>query len=487
MKNNNGTSILKHFFLIGSSTLINLFLGLFTTPLITRIVNPVEYGQLSIFTMYSNIGLLVLCLGLDQALVRYYYENDSVSYKKGLLFKCIRLPIVISSLLSIIIIILSYFKIVNFEFNTFIIVNLCIYTIIQILYRFSIAVVRLEHNSKLYSKLNVLVKLLYIILVFPLLILIKKDYLNLLVISTVLSTFICLVISIIAQLKIWNCSIKKDDSIKIISIKQLLKYSYPFIISMSITTLFQAIDKISINYYYSYYEVGIYSSTMSLVHIFAIIQTTFNTLWMPMAVEHYTKMPEDRDYYKKAHSLITVVMFFLGLSLIFVKDIFAFLLGAKYREAAMILPFLIFNPIMYTISETTVCGLVFKKKSKMQILVALGACLTNIIGNYFLVPSLGCKGAAISTGISYIVFFSLRTILSNKYFYVDFNLKKFYLITFLTSIYALYNTFFSFNIFCVIGYLFNIFILYLLYKDTIKYCFEYIKKRFILIIKRRTK
>lgn len=151
-----------------------------------------------------------------------------------------------------------------------------------------------------------------------------------------------------------------------ISLKELIKYGYPYIISMGVTTLFQAIDKISLNMYCSYSEVGIYSSTMSLVNVFAIIQTTFNTLWAPMAVEHYSKDKDDRAFYYNGNQYITIIMYFLGVSLILCKDVFSILLGAKYREAAYILPFLIFNPIMYTISETTVNGLVFMKKVKCR-------------------------------------------------------------------------------------------------------------------------
>lgn len=213
---------------------------------------------------------------------------------------------------------------------------------------------------------------------------------------------------------------------------------------------------------------------MTLVHVFSIVQTTFNTLWAPMAVEHYTNDKEDKSFFQKGNKVITIIMFFIGFSLILVKDVFAILLGEEYREAAMILPFLIFNPIMYTISETTVSGLVFMKKSKMQVLVAAGACLTNAIGNYILVPILGCKGAAISTGISYIVFFALRTFLSNKYFHVDFGMKKFSALTIFAILYALYNTFVEFNYLCVVFYILAILFMYVLYKKTIIWSIKYL-------------
>ena len=106
---------LKQFAVIGSSTFINMILGLLSTPIITRIVDPTEYGQLSIFTMYSSIAIMVLCMGLDQATVRYYYENDCKKYKQALLFKCVCLPVISCVTVCTFIIILSASKLVRFE------------------------------------------------------------------------------------------------------------------------------------------------------------------------------------------------------------------------------------------------------------------------------------------------------------------------------------------------------------------------------------
>ena len=115
-------NILKHFMLIGGGTVINMLIGLITTPLITRLVDPVEYGQYSIFTMYANIAVMVLCLGLDQALVRFFYENDDISYQSAILFKCIKLPSLISFIFALFIILLSAGGVCTFEFSTQIII-----------------------------------------------------------------------------------------------------------------------------------------------------------------------------------------------------------------------------------------------------------------------------------------------------------------------------------------------------------------------------
>lgn len=463
---------LSHFAVIGAGTFINLLLGLFTTPIITRLVDPDEYGQLSVFTMYSGIALMVLCAGLDQSLVRFYYDSDSENYRRGLLFRCIRLPLILTAVVSAAVITLAYTGAVKFEFEPVIMVLLCVFTALQLVYRFSLLTVRLEYKSKLYSALNILHKLAYIVTVLPMIFLIRSHYLLLLVSATAAAELICVIVSIVSRRNIWNAAaLRKNDCT--VPFSALVRYGAPYIITLGVTTLFQAIDKLSLNHFCSYSEVGVYSSAMSLVHIFGIIQTTFTALWMPMAVEHFTSSPDDKEFFRKGNRMITAAMMFCGISLILFKDLFAVLLGSKYREAAYILPFLIFDPIMYTVSETTVGGLVFMKRSELQVFTALGACIINIIGNIILVPMLGCRGAAISTGLSYIVFFTLRTVLANHCYPIDFGLPRFYLMTLILSGCAAYNTFVRFNLFSVAVALICYAALFFLYRDTIAECKNY--------------
>ena len=71
-------------------------------------------------------------------------------------------------------------------------------------------------------------------------------------------------------------------------------------------------------------------------------------------------------------------------------------------------------------------GIGFKKKTQYFFYVSVIASVSNFIGNLLLVPYLGAKGAAISTGLSYIIFFSARTYFSTKLIDFGFNLKRIY-------------------------------------------------------------
>jgi len=476
------TSFLKQTMVIGGGAIISMIIGLFTTPMITRLISPEDYGQLSIFNMYSNIVMMLVGFGLDQSFVRYYYNEENDEYKKRLLTVCCMYPII--AIIVCCAVLSSFFLLVNCwnEKMTRMIMVYAFNVIVLLLNRYSCLVLRMEKRSKLYSSINIIHKVLYVLFVMVIIKVIRHNDFKVLVFSTILSMMIPTFVAIIAELKKWSPTISKYK--KKIDIRGIVKYGVPFLASNGIYLLFQAIDKISLQYYCSYEDVGVYASATSLLSIISIIRTSFTTVWVPISIEHYEKNPQDKMFYQRINKYITVVMFVFGISLILAKDLIVLLLGEKFRGAAGILPFLLFQPIMYTISETTVVGVYFSKKSVSQLLISIIVCCANIVGNCTLIPLLGCKGAAISTGASYILFFILRTCFSNKYYYIDYGLKKFFVISVLAVIYAIYNTFYKFNIVNVLGYIVILTVLCVLYRIEVIELVDILKNNILKIKKR---
>ena len=469
-------SIFKHFISIGTGTVINMLVGFLTTPILTRLVGTAEYGQYSIFTMYASIALMILCMGFDQALIRYFYRFDTADYQRTIVRECCVLPFVCTLLAGILVNVVSFTGMIRFEFEPEIMMMLTISVFFQVINRIDLILLRVTYQTKLYSMLQVMTKLLFAGIAIAGCFLCQTQKLFVLTAASAVSYGVVTVVGIGSQKELWN--FKKIRQRYPIDRKDLYHYAFPFIVSMGITTIFQAIDKMSLNRYCSYEEVGIYSSAITLVHVFAIVQTTFGAIWSPMVVEHYEKDPEDRSFYQKGFRTMSFVMFFIGISLILCKDLFVLLLGEDYRGSAAMIPFLCLSPIMLTISDTTVIGITFSKKSYLQIIVSAVACATNIMGNTLLVPIMGGVGAAISTGLSYIVFFAMRTILSNRYFPMKCGVGKFSLITLLFLVYAWYNTFWSFGMVKVLGYVVILVIMVCNYRDVIRDGFHLLKKQF---------
>lgn len=464
---------INNFISLATGSGLNIIIGLLTTPIITRLVSPNDYGNFSLFTMYSNLVLMFLVLGLDQSFVRWFYKNDDVKYKSDLLYNCIKIPIGICVMMLVLLLIGVFWNNNEYICGENLVYLVFFFTVlIALINRFSFLVVRLQYKAKSLSSLLVAQKVIYVISVILFSIVLKRYFFLILIISNFLSLVIVTAISIVLEKDIWRFRKVKYRHNNL----DLIKYGFPLMISSSINVIFQSADRYVIGIYGTNSDVGIYASALSIINIFSIIQTSFNTIWMPTAIEHYEKEKEDKQFYANVNQIITVLMFILGLSLILIKDVIVLFLGEKYREASFILPFLIFHPIMYTISETTVVGIYFKKRPKMQVIVAIVSCVANIVGNIILVPLLGSKGAAISTGVSYIIFFALRTHLANRLYYIDFKLKKFYVTTFLVIIYAALNSFYTSGIWSVFIYIVSCSFIFILYKDVLINGLNFMKK-----------
>lgn len=471
--------LLKKFIEFGFGNIVTLILGFISSPIITRLIMPDDFGKFSMFNTVTNLFLIIVMLGLDQSFARFYYEENSEG-RSVLLRKCMKIPLIINIIASIIAIILyKYISIfIVREYSMLLIIMLIIQNTFNLLGRFSLLSIRMEQKGRIYSMLQIIGKALYIIFVILFVKVFNHDY-RTLVFALVLSNIIVVIISILIEKKEFFY-VKSKIKIKTTT-KEMIRYGIPLIFSMAITWVFNSTDKVMISMYSNYTEVGLYSSAFSIVALLNAVQGTFTTFWVPVANEKYVDDPNDTKFFENINNMISLIMLLMAILLITFKDLIILLLGSKYREASFIFPFLIFVPVMYTISETTVLGINFKKKTKYHIWIAIISAIINIIGNITLVPIMGAKGAAIATGISYIIFFLSRTLISRKLYYVNYHLKSFCISIIFISLLALYSSFYNFDLIMFILSIISLVITIFLYRSTITIIIFNIKK----IIKRK--
>lgn len=477
-------SFLNDFFVLGVGMFFYLLVGVIGTPIITRLIDPVDYGRMSMITVYSGIGVLVCGMGLDQTLTRYFYRDEDINYKRKLLQFCCVIPLVFAAVLSIL---LFLFQLVSkawgFEaLSLSELILLILNTIAQLLHRYGILVLRLRYATKMYSVINIMQKASYIIMTVVFVFATNMEHFLILAVSTIFSAVFAFIIEVIYEHDIWKCA--HTDYKFQISKSELLKYSIPLMFSGGISMLFNSLDRLFINHYCTLTDVGVYASAVNLMAVFSVIKTSFNSIWMPSAVKHFENNCEDKIFYQQGNAFISVLMIIFGAAVVLFKDLFVLLLGSEYHEASKIIPFLMFEPIMYTVSETTATGIVVQKKSAYQLAVSGISCLLNFFGNWLLTPLLGSQGAAISTGISYIAFFAFRTYFANKIFYVDYKLSRFAVSTVALLIFSIYGSTHSFSVVQVAMFLGVTAITLLSYREHIPFAVAYGKQIILKLLKK---
>lgn len=460
-------SLFKKFLKFSYGSWVGLFLGLTSTMIITRILPPDALGKASMFDLVLQIGMILTIFGTDQSFVRFFYEEEE-SKRGALLFNTLKIPF-ITTIIMLILILTFYKPITSFlvgKSDFTIAIWLVLGIIGQLLHRYSQLVIRMQQKGNLYSILQIFLRVFNLSFILIFFYLIGARF-EILIFSKVVTFFLLVMIAIYFSKNYWNLKNTRIRNTKHTQ-KEIFQYGAPYVLTLFITWLFESFDKIALRQWSTFEELGQYSAAMRLVALVVVLRTTFSTFWTPVAYEKFEKSPADKDFFRSMSILVSFVMFFVAIGSIAGRDLIVILLGKNYAGAATIMPFLVFMPVLYTISHTTVMGINFYKKTKYHIYIAVISSIINIIGNWILVPLYGALGASISTAISFVVFFTLRTQFSLKFYKVNYPLIKIYImiiVVMVYSAYAVFNTNFWSNM--IIGIIPIIILLLIFYKDLI--------------------
>lgn len=467
-------NLLKKFFKFSYGSWIGLFLGLAITMLSTRLLPPDAFGKMSMFDLAIQIGLILSIFGTDQSFVRFYYEEEP-NKRGALLLNSLRLPLITTVL------IVGLLFVFNKSLTSFLIgkedvkfvIWLAIGMVTQLIFRYAQLVIRMEQNGNLYSILLILQRVFNIFLILLFFYLIGSSF-EILVFSKVITLFLLVLIAIYFGKHYWSFKNLKIKDVKHTQL-DILRFGAPFVLTIFITWLFESFDKIALRQWSDFSELGLYAAAMRLVALVLVIKQTFSTFWIPVAYEKFENNPDDKLFFRNISIVVTFAMFLVAIGSIAGKDIFVMILGNDYKEAVSIMPLLVFMPILYTISETTVMGINFYKKTKWHVFIATISCIVNIIGNWLLVPDYGALGASLSTAFSYIIFFSLRTQVSQWFYKVNYPLIRIYLMLFVVFIYAIYSIYSVVWLNITIALILTSILILLFYKD-LKYIVKNWKK-----------
>lgn len=454
-----------------------LILGVLSTPIVSRMIGPYEKGKADMFITYTSLIVLIITMGIDQAYVRYFNEEDEAS-RGGLLKRAVKLPIILNIVVGCILLLL-YKPISNYmveETSLMIVFLFVFHSFFSIIGNFALINIRMKQKAKTYSTLSVINKIAFIVFIVLLFYIFKGNYITL-VLATILANLVMVTFAVLIERRDWF-KLNNKNKVKT-KTKELFRYGVPFIFSMAITWIFQSIDRISIQAFSDFAQVGLYGGAMYIISILNTVQGAFTTFWTPVAYEKYSSNPEDKKFFVNINEIVSLFMLLMAIGLIATKDILIMILGKDYEGAQFIFPFLVLMPIMYTISETTVLGINFKKKTKYHIYIAAASAIANIIGNLILVPSLGAKGAAISTGLAYVVFFATRTYYGNKFYKINVNYKKFFAGVLSVYILAAISSVYKFNTIILVITIISTCIVLVLYRNVIKNIYNLIKQKII--------
>lgn len=447
---------IKKFFGFSLGPIIGAIIGFITIPVTSHLVSADQFGLSNMFTLANNIITLAVLIGIDQAFIREYNETKD---KKKLLFNSLLIPLIATIIIGGILILFKT-QFAQMLFNDQLLVQpiilLAICTPLFIIEKFMLLTLRMKEKAFQYSFWSIMSKALNLILTIILLLVYKKNFESI-VYASIFSQLIISLILIYVCRKDIGISRKYIDKKEI---KSLIKFGFPLVPANLIGWGLTSTDSIFLRIMTTYTELGYYSVALKISNVLGLIQSSFTSFWTPLAFK-WKADNEKNEKFELVNAGVALSMSIVFILVLAFKQIIPIFFGEGYEAIIYIFPFLLFHPIFYTMSETTALGIYFSKKTYYNIVVSLISLIANLILNYMLIPILGAIGAAIATGISYLIFFWTRTIISRKLWF-KFEIKKFIFTTIILLICSsanslIYNTLIVsiINLICLILILFN--------------------------------
>lgn len=449
-------------------------LGLVSLPIITWFFSVEDVGRISMLQVVVSFSVLLFCLGLDQAYVREYHEAEATPE----LLKLTLLPGLILTLAAYSLIFIINPTLVSHWLYEIPSVYLSFISItclaISIISRFLSLVLRMQERALAYSMSQLLPKVIFLIFVISTVWLgFKKD------IYTLVTAHFLSILSVFILFS-WNTRKEWLGSFEYkfnwIRFKPLLLYGLPLVIGGLASWGLNVMDRLFLRSLSTFTELGIYSVTMSIAAVATVFSGIFNTIWAPLVYKwvkaddvNLNKMDEISEH------LLAAIYFIVVLSGLF-SWILPFFLPKEYAAIRYLITLCLLAPLFYTLSETTAVGITIARKTSYSMLASILAMLTNALGNYLLVPKMGALGAAISTAISFWLFYILRTELSCRVWRQIPKFKSYLIVSFLLITTAFSSMLMSKYPILITTWFFALIIGIYIFNPSIKLAFQQINK-----------
>lgn len=393
--------------------LVGAVISFITVPLTTHYISADEYGRAGMFALAQSTISTIMYLGMDQAFVR---EFNAYRDKMGkLLSNAMILPLGVAFISSMLIVLFSKpISKMLFDTNSEIIAvfGLAMLLPFMVLENFSLLTIRMEEKGLVYSFFTILLKTTILGLTIALFLIYEKSFRSVVyaaALSEILNGMLLLLI-VLRKQQLSFGFLEKN------LIMRMLRFGLPLVPAFAIGWVLTSMDKVMLRTLCSFEELGLYTAAFKIVSVLSIVQTCFTLYWTPVSYRWYENKQSEKTF-EIASESVAFIMTMMCLGLLLFKNLVGIILGDNFRNAIAIFPFLLLYPVLYTISETTAVGIGFKRKTGYVILVSALSGGSNVLFNWILIPRWGGVGAAVATGLSYIVFFWGRTMLSRYIWY----------------------------------------------------------------------
>ena len=440
-------------FLIAQSSLVYLsskiicnIISFFAFALLARKVSPEVFGSIDIYLTAAIFLVNLSVFGQDQALGRLI--NDPISSKEKLKLSIHSYLIQIVFSIIIILVICIIFNFLYF-FNSSTVINhprTAIYLLLaqvpfQVLTIASLGIFQWSINRRSYLILSITSTLLPAISLLICIVFTNSNITKVLIsylISRFIVSFVAIYLAADRKLITWLPKIDIDLC------KKLFLFAFPLGLVVSLQTFSPFLERIFVNSFLNSFELGQFALSAKICSILNIFGAAFSIAFGPYSLKFF-KDPESKKSFKLIFKFIVLTSCYSIIFLTcFSSDIIGLFGGSKYMSAIYLILPLSLSTCIQIVSNITGIGLFIKKRNIYYFIFSL----LNIFIFVLLFQSsyryLGLLAVGWSILIAEFLKAVFQTIISNKFFFIEWPFKSLALTLLITLITSMFFTHYNY-------------------------------------------
>ncbi|HSK72879.1 MAG TPA: oligosaccharide flippase family protein [Pyrinomonadaceae bacterium] len=384
----------------GVSGVVSRFIGIFLVPIYTRIFTPTDYGIISlVITLFTLLSILVV-LGLDNSLARWFYDDEDESDRKISLNTFLWSCFAAACIFAVLVVALQDFialKILQEPLTKPALLIAALNLPLTVFTTFSANVLRIQRRAAAASVFSLSIALLTIALNVLFVVIIRTGYIGVF--------YAQLLTSIIAA--IWTLILFKDSInprfFNWHRWKEMFRFSFPLIPGSIAFWVINLSGVYFIQTFQNAAEVGLYQIGISIASAMALLTGAFQMAWGPFAFSIH-KQPEAKEIYAQTLNLYMGATCAVAVLItLFARETLLVLATEAYVSAFWVAGILAFNHLVIGLGYLASIGTSLAKNNKAYGIASVISAGLLVLLNLIFVPRFGKEGAAAATLASQII------------------------------------------------------------------------------------
>jgi len=413
---------IKHSGVYALGNLAKKSLGFLLLPVYTRYLSTADYGILELVSVFLQILVLLLVMGIPGALIKIYtHDCTNKNDKKSLIFTI--LILLLSFNIPALCIVFRYSSKISSlllgEGKYAVLIKIICVTIFCNIYITVVtSIYRAEERSKKFVVISTIHFFIALLCNIYFVVIAKMGVKGILLgnlISSLIVFFLVLP-ELTSQIKF---AFSKKYLFKILTL------SIPMIPSSLAMWIMNASDRYFLRLYSTMDELGLYSLGAKLsMTIYLFIVIPFNLAW-PTIMFSIAKKKDAKKIYSQIFKYFIFISIFLSLIVCLIsKEILIIMTTQPFWSAYRVVPFLVYSHVLFGAQNIFLMPLYLKEKMAMYPIILFISASVNLFLNFTLIPKHGMVGASLATLISFLILSGLVYYIAQRVYRVPYELDK---------------------------------------------------------------